>query len=334
MITERAKKTCGSSFRRRAEICDAAVSKPNDNTPILRAPSGNGAAYLRPPKHNTTRPTRRDFLLNAAALTGLFLLPSVLRPATAAAKPSSKNADIFAVPNTAKTLRFIAHRGSHSLAPENSIPAFEESAKRGFWAIETDVRITKDGHFVCCHDATLKKMFGVNERIADLTLEEIKKLPFTRGNGRENYPAEKLRPPLFSEYLEICQKHGSVPFIEIKDDVTAGVIRMLRDMKLEERAVISSTKFAHIEVARKESKKVFLHHIFSDGEHMKKLARLGYAGLSHKRTELDDIAAALVGKTHKAGLRVCLRAGDTKETVLKMLDMGLDYIPTNAIINL
>lgn len=282
----------------------------------------------------TTLTTRRDFLRDAAVLGGLFMLPAGLRAAEKSDAAGQGRADIFSGPNTPQNPRFIAHRGSHSLAPENSLPAFEESAKRGFWAIETDVRITKDSRLVCCHDATLKKMFGRDARIADLTFGEIRKLTFTRGNGRKNHPAEKLRMPQFSEYLEICLAHGSVPFIEIKDDVMDAVVRVLRDMKMEERAVISSIEFAHIEAARAASKKVFIHHIFSDEEHMKKLVRLGFAGLSHKRTELDAVSAALVEKTHKAGLRVCLRAGDTKENVRKMLEMGVDYVPTNAIIKM
>ncbi|MDF9826085.1 glycerophosphoryl diester phosphodiesterase [Ereboglobus sp. PH5-10] len=286
---------------------------------------------------NSAQPTRRDFITSAAALTSLFLLPSALRATRTPPKPvfvAGKNGGLFSGPNTPQNPRFIAHRGSHSLAPENSLPALEEAAKRGFWAVESDVRRTKDGILVCHHDATLKKMFGVNERVANLTWDEIKKLTYTRGNGRENYPAARLRMPLFAEYIEICRDHGSVPFIEIKDDVTAEAVRMVCDMKMEERSVISSSKFPHIEAARAASKKVFLHHIFSDEEHMQKLVRLGHAGVSHKRTELDDISAALVEKTHALGLRVCLRAGDTKETVLKMLELGLDYIPTNKILEM
>ena len=287
--------------------------------------------------HSGRATTRRDFLLNTAALAGLLALPAGLRAAAAATKPEraleGEGEGIFSAPNTPEKPRLIAHRGSHSLAPENSLPAFEEAAKRKFWAVETDVRLTRDGMLVCCHDATLKRMFGVNARIADLAFDEIKKFPFTRGNGRDNYPAASLRMPLFAEYLDICQKHGSIPFIEIKDEVTTAVIRVLRDRKMEDGAVISSVKFAHIEEARKAGKKVFIHHIFSDEEHMKKLATLGHAGLSHKREELDEVSAALVEKTHNAGLRVCLRAGDTPEAVQKMLAMGLDYIPTNVIFN-
>jgi glycerophosphoryl diester phosphodiesterase len=276
--------------------------------------------------------TRRDFLKQAAAAAGLFVLPSAVFGGQAALL--EKRTRIFDAPNTPRKPRFIAHRGCLSLAPENSLPAFEEAAKRGFWAIETDVRITKDARLVCCHDATLKKMFGAGGRIADLTFDEIQKLRLSSGNRLGDHPEGRLRMPLFSEYLEICKGGGCVPFIEIKDDVTSRVLRLVRDLGMEDGAVISSIEFAHVEEARRLSKKVFIHHIFSDGEHMGKLAALGYAGLSYDHKNLDAVPAGLIETTHRAGVRVCLRAGDTRETVLKMLEMGLDYIPTNAVIEM
>jgi glycerophosphoryl diester phosphodiesterase len=277
--------------------------------------------------------TRRHFLKQTAAAAGLLMLPPRLLRDQQAAVLENRTG-LFDAPNTPQNPRFIAHRGCLSIAPENSLPAFEEAAKRHFWAIETDVRITKDACLVCCHNATLKAMFGINKRIADMTLDELKPIRFTKGNGLENYPADRLRIPLFTEYLEICRAHGSIPFIEIKDGVTAAVIRLLRDLRMEESAVISSSKFPHIEEARALSKKVFIHHIFSDEERMKTLSTLGYAGLSYNYKDLSTVPAGLIDKTRKAGVRVCLRAGDTKEDVLKMLKMGLDYIPTNAILKM
>ena len=38
-----------------------------------------------------------------------------------------------------------------------------------------------------------------------------------------------------------------------------------------------------------------------------------------------------VRRAKEAGLRVCLRAGDTEEAVRRMLELGLDYIPTNRM---
>lgn len=38
-----------------------------------------------------------------------------------------------------------------------------------------------------------------------------------------------------------------------------------------------------------------------------------------------------IQNAHKAGLKVCLRAGDNSEAVNKMMEFELDYIPTNCM---
>lgn len=239
--------------------------------------------------------------------------------------------DLFGRVQNLSSPRFIAHRGCLSIAPENSLPAFEEAAIRGFWAIETDVRITRDGILVCCHDDTLLRMFGLPDFIRDMTGTEIRRLKFTGENGIGRHPEASLTMPLFSEYLAICRRHGNIPFIEIKDDVTDLVIQQVREFDLEEGAVISSSNFDHLAETRKISQKLFIHHIFSEEGYIDKLSRLGYGGMAFNYPDPDTAPPGLVEKVHDAGVRICFRAGDTREAVLRMLEMGLDYIPTNVI---
>ena len=70
----------------------------------------------------------------------------------------------------------IAHRGLHDLSentPENSLAAFSEAIKYGF-CIENDIHITVDGEVVVFHDDTLTRMCGVDKKIEDCTLAELK----------------------------------------------------------------------------------------------------------------------------------------------------------------
>lgn len=70
----------------------------------------------------------------------------------------------------------IAHRGLHDDEfPENSIPAFEAAIKHGF-NIEIDVHLTRDNVLVVFHDDTLKRVCGVEGKVKDFTLAELKKL--------------------------------------------------------------------------------------------------------------------------------------------------------------
>ena len=74
--------------------------------------------------------------------------------------------------------RFYAHRGlfdNESEAPENSLAAFQKAVDAGY-GMELDVQLTKDDRLVVFHDATLKRMCGVDGNVWDYTLEELQKM--------------------------------------------------------------------------------------------------------------------------------------------------------------
>jgi hypothetical protein len=67
-------------------------------------------------------------------------------------------------------------------------------------------------------------------------------------------------------------------------------------------------------------------------ELLDELAAMGNAGLSYNYKDLATVPDGLVERVHAKGVKMCLRAGDTPETVAAMVKMGLDYIPTNVTI--
>lgn len=100
--------------------------------------------------------------------------------------------------------RFYAHRGlfdNESDAPENSMKAFQRAVMAGY-GIEMDVQLTKDEQLIVFHDATLKRMCGVDGAVGDYTWEELSKMQL-KGS------AEKI--PLFAEVLRMVD--GKVPLI-------------------------------------------------------------------------------------------------------------------------
>ncbi len=67
-----------------------------------------------------------------------------------------------------------AHRGASAYTPENTLLAFYTGIYMGANGIETDVQMTKDGTLVLFHDDTLTRLTGVEKRVSDCTLEELK----------------------------------------------------------------------------------------------------------------------------------------------------------------
>ena len=75
-----------------------------------------------------------------------------------------------------KACKIVSHRGEHdnSMIFENTIEAFDLAYEKGIWGIEFDVRWTKDLHPVVIHDPDLKRVFGIDLTIGEVTRDELK----------------------------------------------------------------------------------------------------------------------------------------------------------------
>lgn len=77
--------------------------------------------------------------------------------------------------NSGKTLIF-GHRGAMALAPMNTMAAFERAMAQGADGIELDVHLSRDGQLVVIHDDTVDATTDGRGEVADLTLDELKRL--------------------------------------------------------------------------------------------------------------------------------------------------------------
>ena len=69
-----------------------------------------------------------------------------------------------------------SHRGDRKHFPENTMSAFRACVELGLDAIETDVRMTKDGDLILSHDESLYRTCGVDLQTEDLTTKECLKI--------------------------------------------------------------------------------------------------------------------------------------------------------------
>lgn len=70
----------------------------------------------------------------------------------------------------------VAHRGASMRHRESSPEAFEAAIAEGANAVETDVRRTSDGIFICHHDETLKRTAGIDRAVSELSFDELQHL--------------------------------------------------------------------------------------------------------------------------------------------------------------
>ena len=57
--------------------------------------------------------------------------------------------------------------------PEHTLAAYLRALEDGADGLECDVRLTRDGHLVCVHDATLRRTTNDRGRISAMTLDEL-----------------------------------------------------------------------------------------------------------------------------------------------------------------
>lgn len=228
--------------------------------------------------------------------------------------------------------RFVSHRGFTPLAPENSLPGFAYAGLLRQWAIETDVHATADGVLVCCHDETVERTYDGAGLIREMTWSDLSRLRLRTGSRLECFGDDERQMPPLADYLRICKAYGSVPFIELKAPEGERVMREVQQAGLDQdEVVISSTRLPWLEEVRKFAPRVFLHHIFSDDAGLERLAELGNAGLSWKISDPDALPEGAISRAHARGVRVCLRAADSRSAVEQMGALGLDYLPTNTM---
>lgn len=109
-------------------------------------------------------------------------------------------------------MEIIAHRGSSLIAPENTLAAVQLAWQEGADAVEGDFRLTADGHIVCMHDATLKRTAGVDRRVDECTLDELRS--YDVGSWKGSQFAGQRIPTL--EELLVTVPPGKRYFVEVK----------------------------------------------------------------------------------------------------------------------
>lgn len=91
----------------------------------------------------------------------------------------------------------IAHRGASGWAPEHTWPAFELAVEMGADFLEPDLQVTRDGHLIVFHDATLDRTArgpsaSCSGPVSERTLEEIRRCDVGRWFNEAN--PELARP--------------------------------------------------------------------------------------------------------------------------------------------
>ncbi|MFF2620620.1 glycerophosphodiester phosphodiesterase [Oerskovia jenensis] len=115
-----------------------------------------------------------------------------------------------------RAFRVVAHRGNSSVAPQNTLAAFEAAWRAGADSIEIDVQLTADGEVVVIHDDTLDATTDGTGRVDALTLADVRAVDA----GSWFAPAYAgQRVPTFAEVVDFLVTHPGIDLLlEVKGD--------------------------------------------------------------------------------------------------------------------
>ena len=171
----------------------------------------------------------------------------------------------------AKAPAIHAHRGGPVLAgvptyPEESIPAFRNAIREGYW-LELDAKRTRDGEIVVFHDAFLDRMTPCEGQVAETDLADLADCRLDMlGSPGGGLPFEETDPtepiPKLADVLALARDEGAFVNLEIKNqptdadfDNTSGFANAVMDVVVAsglpaERLIVQSFWPPNLQVAQ------------------------------------------------------------------------------------
>ncbi len=251
---------------------------------------------------------------------GLVLFLFVIQYGAAFAKnllPLPKHGGVYVV----------AHRGAHRGIPENSLPACRKAAELGVDFVEVDVRTTRDGVLVSCHNGDIGKYApGMTGKVHEFTLAQLEKIDI---GSRVGAQWKGTHIPTMDSVFKTVQGHCGV-YLDLKETPIQKLMALVRKYHME-NDVLWYSPFLRVEMFRK------LHRLCPDCLAMPDPGPGWLLPLLLKMQRprvvasvWDDFSRQFAERCHRAGAIVIVDEGNggPKEWQ-KLIDWGADGIQTN-----
>jgi glycerophosphoryl diester phosphodiesterase len=240
----------------------------------------------------------------------------------------------------------LAHRGASALAPENTIEAFRLAVEAGAGGLELDVHMTRDGHIVVIHDATVDRTTSGTGAVSEMTLDELRRLDAGHNFSPDGGPARPyrgrgVRVPTLEEVLE------EFPAVAVNIEIKAGtpgieetVLGVLREANALGRALVVSTPHDIVKRFRKVSGghvstgasrwEIGVFYISSKFR-LERLVRPAYDALQVplRHRGIPVVTPRFVRAAHARGVRVDAWTINQADEMRRLLDLGVDVIMTD-----
>ncbi len=271
----------------------------------------------------------QPFLVLTIVLCGFSIFSDLVQAGTAT-RPASP-------------VKIIAHRGASAEAPENTLASFRLGWQQTE-AVENDIYLSKDGRIVVIHDGDTKRLAGVDKRVGDQTLAELKALDV--GRWKDPKWAGQRIPTLEEVLAEMPKKKWILVEIKCGPEILPELKRVIeQSKKSSDQIVIQSFSFEVCTATKKQfpKHKVYFLSGFRKDEKTGVWSPTGRELIDRaKSAKLDGLALAncevinpdFVRQIHEAGLVLFVWTVDDPAAAQPYKNMGTDGIITDCPANL
>jgi len=217
-----------------------------------------------------------------------------------------------------RTVTAVAHRGAPYHHRENTIESLRSALQQGADAVEIDVRLTRDGVPVLLHDETLKRLWEQDRPLAALSSDEVRGL--TAGGV-----------PTLADALAATDGHRVMIDLPGGPSVRAvrRVVDVVRQCGAEERVYYCAGAQTMLAVrAADPSAEIALTWTTLAPPRPALLDAVGPRWLNYRFALVDrDLAT----RVRRGGHLLSVWTPDTRRSMRRLLDLGVDSITTNRI---
>ncbi|MDR6977649.1 glycerophosphoryl diester phosphodiesterase [Streptomyces sp. 3330] len=212
----------------------------------------------------------------------------------------------------------VAHRGDPYRFRENTVDSLRSALDQGADAVELDVRLTRDGVPVLLHDETLKRLWGRDRPLRSLSAAEVRGL--TDG-----------ALPTLAEALAAAD--GSRLMLDLpgtRDARTARrIVDAVREAGAADRVYYCADATAMLAVrAADPSAEIALTCTSLAPPRPALLDAVKPRWLNYRFSLVDrDLAA----RVHHDGCLLSVWTPDTRRSMRRLIDLGVDSLTTNRI---
>lgn len=243
-----------------------------------------------------------------------------------------------------KRLLNIAHRGGAGERPESTLEAFRHALQAGADVLELDVRLSRDGLLIVCHDPDLLRVSGEAGLVREFTAAEIRQVDagalWEAEDGSRPYSGKGLTLPTLEELFQALPEAAMNVDIKVGDpEAVDQAVALIRRYRREKRTVLASFLPKQLRRVRRTAPEVVTSASPTDVRRFYLLSRLGlvrtasekvpYLQIPETHGTLRLVTPDFIGAAHAAKKEVHVWTVNEVEDMRRLIAIGVDGIVTD-----